>query len=184
MIVIAVVVADIVAPKQKITLPPIETTKAAIVETTSAWEEPTTVWGLEITYYRVNGVGPEKDWQRYLYDRLEAHGIAWFYQTAICQIYQESNWNRWSDNGHDKGLCQFKEIYWADRCAAAGWPGSDIWDVYAQLHVYAWTMAGYLSQSGGNVEMALSMYYLGRMEYSGEYVGHVMRWLDYLKVVE
>ena len=136
------------------------------------------------THYRINGVTPPVEWQRILYDLLSERGIAWFYPYACAQIYQESNWNQWSDNGKDKGLCQQKAIYWAERAAAAGVPGADIWDVYAQLQVYTWMMGQYLAASEWSVEGALSMYYLGHAGYSAEYVGHVMRWMDYLEVVK
>lgn len=198
MIVVAVMVADIVAPRAvEIKLP--EPTTAVVIETTTAWVPPITETVPPVTVpttenvlsdysrgfkrYRVNGVLPPYEWQWYLYGKLADRGLEWFYPTAVCQIYQESNWNQWSDNGRDFGLCQQKGIYWDSRAAAAGIPGADIWDVYAQLTVYAWMMGNNLEAAGGNVGQALSIYYLGYAGWSDEYVGHVMRWMDYLEVV-
>ena len=197
MIVVAVMVADIVAPRAAdIKLPEHAT---AVIETTTAWAPPITETAPTVTvpttesvlsdysrgfvHYRVNGVLPPYEWQWYLYGQLADRGIEWFYTYAVCQIYQESNWNQWSDNGQDRGLCQQKAVYWDSRAASAGIPGADIWEPYAQLYVYAWQMSQYLSASGYSVEGALSIYYLGYAGYSAEYVGHVMRWLDYLEVV-
>lgn len=183
-IVIAVMVADIVAPRAvEIKLPEPTT---AIVETTTAWvpEETAPQWQNSFRRYRVNGVLPPYEWQWYLYGKLADRGMEWFYPTAVCQIYQESNWNQYSTNGKDHGLCQFKGIYWDGWASAAGIPGADIWDVYAQLTVYVWMMGNNLSAAGGNVGQALSLYYLGYAGWSDEYVGHVMRWIDYLEVVQ
>lgn len=190
LIVIAVLCADLVAPRIQL---PVETVP---VETT-VWVEPTTVWVPETTEapatkidhsqgfvrYRVNGVLPPYEWQWYLWCKLADRGLEWFYPYACAQIYQESNWNQWSDNGRDFGLCQQKGIYWSGRASAAGIPGADIWDVYAQIHVYVWMMAGYLQAAGDNVGRALSMYYLGTDGWSDVYVGWVLKWLDYLEVV-
>lgn len=189
MIVVAVMVADIVAPRAvEIKLP--EPTTAAVIETTTAWVPEETAppqtapqWQDSFRRYRVNGVLPPHEWQWYLYGRLADRGLEWWYPYAVCQIYQESNWNQYSTNGRDHGLCQFKGIYWDGWAQAAGIPGADIWDVYAQLTVYAWMMGNNLAAAGGNVGQALSLYYLGYAGWSDEYIGHVTRWLDYLEVV-
>lgn len=134
--------------------------------------------------YKVNGILPPYEWQWYLYGKLADRGLEWWYPYAVAQIYQESNWNQYSTNGRDHGLCQFKGVYWDGWASAAGMPGADIWDVYAQLTVYAWMMGNNLAAAGGNVGQALSIYYLGYAGWSDEYVGHVMQWMDYLEVVE
>lgn len=213
MIVVAVMVADIVTPRAvEIKLPEpttaavIETTQPQYTQSvesveTTVFESETAVsgenwqkteeyvpqtapsWQDSFRRYRVNGVLPPYEWQWYLYGKLADRGLEWFYPTAVCQIYQESNWNQWSTNGRDHGLCQQKGIYWADRAAEAGIPGADIWDVYAQLTVYVWMMGNNLAVAGGNVGQALSLYYLGYAGWSDEYIGHVTKWLDYLEVV-
>lgn len=126
---------------------------------TQAVPEPPKAEGFVV--YRIHGTVPPVEWQRYLYDELSRLGYAWYMPFAVCQIQQESCWSQWSDNGRDFGLTQQKGIYWADRAAYYGIPGADIWDPYAQLHVYANQMAGYLAANGGAVEWALSEYING-----------------------
>lgn len=122
--------------------------------------------------YRIHGNVPPIEWQRYLYNELASRGIAWFMPYAVCQIQQESCWDKYSTNGTDSGLTQQNESYWPARAEHWGVAGASIWDVYAQLHVYACMMCQYLSL--GNVEMALSAYYLGVWDYSVTYVDAVM----------
>lgn len=124
--------------------------------------------------YTIYGQTPPVEWQRYLYDKLSERGCGWYFPYAVCQIWQESCWNQWSDNGIDRGLTQQKIVYWADRAAYWGIPGADIWDPYAQLHVFACQMSQFLNATGGDVGMALSLYYYGTGEYAPEYVNHVM----------
>jgi len=167
---------------------PTQTQHTQSVETAPQSVEPTTESVLSdysrgFVHYRVNGVTPPYEWEWFLFCKLEQFGIGWYYPTAVCQIYQESNWNQYSTNGRDHGICQQKGIYWDGRAAQAGIPGADIWDVEAQIHVYAWQMSQYLAEAGGDVNRALSMYYLGYDGWSDEYIGHVMRWVDYLEVV-
>lgn len=133
--------------------------------------------------YKIHGVIPPLEWQKALYDELNAKGIAWYMPYAVCQIWQESNWNQWSDNGRDKGICQQKAIYWANRAAYYGVSGADIFNVYAQFHVYAGMMSGFLYSNNGNIGMALSCYYLGTGEYAPEYVNHVTSHLNYLEEI-
>lgn len=131
--------------------------------------------------YSLYGRTPPVEWQRYLYSELEQKGFAWFMPYAMCQIQQESCWNQWSDNGHDKGLTQQKGIYWDNRATHFGIPGADIWDPYAQLHVYSCMMCNFLLATGGNVEKALSLYFLGYDGYSEFYVNCVMSHMEVLE---
>lgn len=134
--------------------------------------------------YRIHGVTPSLDWQKALYNELNAKGIAWYMPYAVCQIWQESCWNQWSDNGRDFGICQMKGIYWTDRAAHYGVPGADIWNVYAQFHVYAGMMNGYLVATGYDINKALSYYYIGTpYEYYQSYVDAVMSHWNYLEEI-
>lgn len=164
-----------------------ESETAVFVENWQKTEEyvPQTApsWQDGFVHYRIAGVTPPYEWQWYLYGRLADRGLEWWYPYAMCQIYQESNWNQYSTNGKDHGLCQFKGVYWDGWAQSSGIPGADIWDVYAQLTVYVWMMGNNLAAAGGNVGQALSLYYLGYAGWSDEYVGHVIKWLDYLEVV-
>ncbi len=200
----AVIMADIVYPVGTTcgttTLPTTEPAPVVVEQTLPTteltdWAEPETqapidpVTDMTMIYvddwvmYSVHGHTPRYEWQRYLWDELDARGYSWYYPYAICQIWQESCWNETSSNGRDFGLTQQKGIYWDDRAAYWGVPGADIWDPYAQLHVYACMMCGYLAESGGDVGRALSAYYLGTWDYSQTYVGHVMSHWDALEVV-
>lgn len=133
--------------------------------------------------YTIHGQTPPIEWQRHLYNKLAERGYSWYMPYAVCQIWQESCWNQYSTNGIDSGLTQQKEAYWEARSAHWGVPGASIWDVYAQLHVYACMMCHYLDVYGGNVEMALSLYFYGTGDYAPEYVGYVMSHMDALEVV-
>lgn len=187
-IVLLAFLASIAGAVQERGLP--EPTTAVVIETTTVWApeetappQTATQWQDSFRRYRVNGVLPPYEWQWYLYAKLADRGLEWFYPYAVCQIYQESNWNQHSTNGRDHGLTQQKGIYWPERSAQAGIPGADIWDVYAQLTVYVWMMGNNLAAAGGNVGQALSLYYLGYAGWSDEYVGHVTKWLDYLEAI-
>lgn len=190
-IVMMVVMADIVVNMTPIpnTVPE---TQPVVVETQAPTQAPTEAQRTEIPAppaqegfqaYSIYGRVPPIEWQRYLYDELASRGKAWYMPYAVCQIQQESCWNQYSDNGRDFGLTQQKGIYWADRAAHYGIAGADIWDPYAQLHVFACMMSAYLAYYGGDVGMALSAYYLGAWEYSATYVDAVMEHWGALEVV-
>ena len=132
--------------------------------------------------YRIYGITPPIEWQQYLYNELAAKGYAWYMPYAVCQIFQESRWNQYSDNGVDVGLTQQKAVYWQTRAAYWGVPGASIWDPYAQLHVYAGMMCQFLAQTG-SVEWALSLYFWGNGDYAPKYIADVMSHWSALEVV-
>ena len=176
---------------QEVIIPITEENAVAIVETT---ETPTK--GIEIpikntetptegfVQYSAYGITPPLEWQIGLYTELQNQGIAWYWKFSFCQIMQESRWNRWSDNGQDCGIAQQKEIYWASRAQRYGMPGADIWDVYAQFHVYACMMKEYLRIANNDIGWALSLYFYGNGEYAEKYVADVLSHMDYLKEVK
>lgn len=152
-----------------------------VVATQEATESIQRVESAAFKVYTIHGATPSEELQRHLYAKLTERGIGWYMPYAVCQIWQESRWNPKSTNGRDHGLCQQKGIYWDGRAAAYGIPGADIWDPYAQLHVYTAMMAGYLAASGGDVGRALSMYYLGADGWAQNYVDAVTGHLNSLK---
>ena len=160
---------------------PTESTTETVDISTETAVVPTVESTTGFVAYSIYGRVPPIEWQRYLYDELAARGYEWYMPYAICQIQQESCWNQYSDNGHDKGLTQQKGIYWNSRAAHWGIPGASIWDPYAQLHVYACMMCQFLDSSGGDVGMALSLYFYGTGAYAPEYVSHVMSHLEALR---
>lgn len=124
--------------------------------------------------YRIHGNVPPIEWQRYLYNELASRGFEWFMPYAVCQIQQESRWNQYSTNGTDSGLTQQNESYWPARAEHWGVAGASIWDVYAQLHVFACQMTQYLGATGGDVNRALSLYFLGYDGWAQFYIDCVM----------
>ena len=186
-IVCFVAMADVYGGAEVANVP--EPTTAVVETPTAPTEVPTTAVvptaprAEGFVAYSIYGYTPPIEWQQYLYNELAARGCAWYYPYAVCQIFQESRWSQWSDNGRDFGITQQKGIYWQSRAAYYGIPGADIWDVYAQFKVFAGMMSGFLSASGGDVGMALSLYYLGTGEYSSVYVNNVMAHWGALEVV-
>lgn len=183
-IVMMVVMADIVVNMTPIpnTVPE---TQPVVVETQTPTQAPTEAYippRKDGTIYRIYGVTPSEDWQRYLYAELDAKGYGWYMPYAVCQIFQESRWNQYSDNGVDVGLTQQKAVYWQTRAAHWGVPGASIWDPYAQLKVYAGMMCQFLAQTG-SVEWALSLYFWGNGDYAPKYIADVMSHWGALEVV-
>lgn len=177
-IVCFVVMADMSGGKPPVVNVP--ETAPVVIETTAAPTQtptqavPTPPRSEGFVAYSIYGYTPPAEWQRYLYDQLSSLGFGWYMPYAVCQIFLESRWNQWSDNGRDFGLTQQKGIYWESRCAYYGIPGADIWDVYAQLFIYSRMMCGFLAAHGGDIGWALSDYFLGTGEYSQLYVDYVM----------
>lgn len=132
--------------------------------------------------YSVNGHFLGQDLERYLMEQLDARGIGWFYQTALCQIYQESRFNHIAvnKNGLDFGLCQFRITYWDGFARQAGLVKYDIMNPIDQIYVYAWMMAKYLAEEG-SVEGALSRYYTGHSGCCASYVNDVLQWTGHLQ---
>lgn len=135
------------------------------------------------TAYRIRGIMPSVEWQRALYRELERQGIAWYMPYAVCQVFQESRWNQYSDNGCDKGITQQKGIYWEARASRYGVGGASIWDINAQFRVFACMMSQYLAAANGDIGWALSYYFYGNGYYAEKYVSDVMSHLPYLEGV-
>ena len=93
--------------------------------------------------YSVNGAVMPAELQEYLYNRLADCGIGWFMPYAVLIAYQESRFDIYAQNpnGLDKGLFQYRLPYWDEFTAEAGRSGSDIFDPYAQVDVFAFQMA-------------------------------------------
>lgn len=132
--------------------------------------------------YSINGDALSKNLQIYLYCELSNRGIEWFYEYALCQIYQESRFNHnvINSNGLDMGLCQFRITYFPKFAKEAGLYQADIMNPIDSIYVYAYLMSKYI-KSTGNVNEALSKYYTGGEYYCQTYVDDVTQWLNYLK---
>ena len=139
----------------------------------------------DFTAYTVHQRTMPIEWQKYLYEQLYQYGTTWYFPYALCQIFQESRFNATAENpnGLDKGLCQFRITYWNEFASRSGNPGTDIWDPYAQLRVYAWLMSQNLKQTNNDVGYALSLYYLGVNSYAPDYVNDVLSHYDSLEKI-
>lgn len=128
--------------------------------------------------YSVNGHVLPAEIQVYLYNALAVRGIGWFYPYAILMAYQESNFNIYAENpnGLDKGLFQYRILYWGEYCAGAGQNGADIFNPYSQIEVFAHYMA--LRASWGcTVSDMISRHNMSDYgPYNQDYVNHVMSW--------
>ena len=97
-------------------------------------EEPTAVYQASAPLYLVEGEQLDPGVAEYLYQRLCAAGIGWFYEYALCLAYQESSFNPLAENvnGRDKGLYQFRVEFH---------PGLAWQNTYAQTDLFVTMMA-------------------------------------------
>lgn len=126
--------------------------------------------------YTINGELIDPVIQQKLHDALEKHGIAYWYEGALCQMYQESRGQQYAvnpNNGIDCGLFQYRSTYWN---------GGDIFDVDAQIERYASDMAARFN-SGLSVDEAISRHntsdYVTAVNW--EYVNQVKQHLATMK---
>ena len=132
------------------------------------------------TLYRIAGQEIDASLQIKLYQHLQAAGIPWWYEGALCQMFQESHCQQYAVNQHnglDMGLFQYRSTFW-------DW-SSDIFDVDAQMSKYA-------SEMSTRFNMGLSMdECISRHNTSDhvtavnwEYVEQVKQWLSQMEVIK
>ncbi len=118
--------------------------------------------------------------QSMLYNTLARYGIEYWYEIALCQMYQESHGNVYAENpnGLDKGLFQYRITYW-------DWSRGDIFDPAAQIELYAEQMARRLN-SGLSVEECISRHMTSDYctDVNWQYVSDVKQWLGTLQTYE
>lgn len=86
-----------------------------------------------------------------------------------------------ADNGKDKGLLQFREMYWNEYAEAEGLHTASVMDPVAQIYVYTRLMARRLD-SGLMVQEAISRHYTSDFcEYDARYVADVLQWYETLE---
>ena len=130
--------------------------------------------------YRISGETIDESIQIRLYQYLQAAGIPWWYEGALCQMFQESHGQVYAENpnGLDKGLYQFRTTYW-------DWSTGDIFDVDAQLSRYASEMAARFN-AGLSTDEVISRHktsdYCTAVDWL--YVQHVRQWLTQMEVVK
>lgn len=129
--------------------------------------------------YRIAGQEIDASIQELLYQHLQANGIEYWYEGALCQMFQESHGQVYAENpnGLDKGLYQFRISYW-------DWSTGDIFDVDAQLSRYASEMAARFN-AGLSVDEAISRHktsdYCTAVDWL--YVEHVRQWLPIMEAI-
>lgn len=130
------------------------------------------------TLYRIAGQAIDEGLQVRLYQHLQAEGIAYWYEGALAQMWQESSCLQYAENknGLDKGLYQYRITYWQEP--------EDIFDIDAQMRRYAREMAARFN-AGLTVDEAISRHntsdYVTTVNWT--YVGQVKQWLDQMEVV-
>lgn len=149
-------------------------------------EEPTLVTETEApvesagpVIYRIAGETIDESIQVRLYQHLQAAGIPYWYEGALCQMFQESHGQRYAvnpNNGIDCGLYQYRSTFWTEPV--------DIFDIDAQLRRYASDMAARFN-SGLSVDEAISRHNTSDSvaAVNWEYVGQVKQWLGRMEAI-
>jgi hypothetical protein len=150
-------------------------------EITLAAETETAVEAAVPTLYRIAGEEIDESIQVRLYQYLQEAGIPYWYEGALCQMFQESHGQQYAvnqTNHEDMGLFQYKNRFW-------NWADGDIFDVDAQMSRYASDMAARFN-SGLTVDEAISRHNTSDSvaAVNWEYVGQVKQWLGKMEVIE
>lgn len=148
-------------------------------------EEP--AYRMDIPYYTVNGKFLGYELSSYLYERLESYRMEWFYEIALCQLYQESRFDPSvvSPDGYDQGIAQLRSTYFEYFMELAGLTEADPFDPYDSIYIYTHLMCSYIKSIDGDINRALSKYNVGNFKrYNEKYVNAVLQWYDTLEVIE
>lgn len=156
------------------------------VEYTEASEVPNTeIQPQGIRKYKIVGAWIDEDIQERLYMALDAARIAYWYEVAVCQLFQESRGERWavSNDGRDHGIFQYRLQYWDAVSAQYGFAGASIYDIDAQIGVYCRQMTDRLNR-GLSIDEAISRHKTSDEVtwVDAEYVAQVKQWLNKLEV--
>lgn len=130
--------------------------------------------------WSVNGYTLPAYLQDYLREELRAAGIEWFMPHAICQIYGESRGDIYvvnAQNGLDMGLLQYRVTFWPQTAAKYGVPGTDIFNAFAQIHVYAQQQAERFNR-GESLDSVISLHY------TSEYGAYDQSYVTYIRGYE
>lgn len=95
-----------------------------------------------VTLYSFGDQMIEPYLQTMLYEALDRHGISYWYEIGLCQIWQESKGNIYvvnASNGIDSGILQYRATYW-------DWTRGDLFSPEAQFDLYAEQMSARLNQ--------------------------------------
>ena len=141
----------------------------------------------DIPYYTVNGKFLGYELSNYLYEQLESYRMEWFYEIALCQLYQESRFdpNIVSPDGCDQGIAQLRSTYFEYFMGIAGLTEADPFNPYDSIFIYAYLMCDNLKDVDGDIDRALSKYNVGNFKwYNEKYVNAVLQWVDTVEPLE
>ena len=157
----------------------VETVEIVTVEETAFRED--------IPYYTVNGKFLGYELSNYLYEELESRRMEWFYEIALCQLYQESRFdpNIVSPDGYDQGIAQLRSTYFEYFMELAGLMEADPFNPYDSIFIYVHLMCDNLRAVDGDIPRALSKYNVGNFKwYNEKYVNAVLQWVDTVEPLE
>ena len=130
--------------------------------------------------YSVDGITPDPDLQRMLYEALDRHSISYFYEIAWVQCYQESKWQVYAVNPNnlvDSGILQYRATYF-------DYSRGDIFDPAVQFELYSEQMSARLNQ-GLSADECISRHktsdFIGTVDW--QYVAEVKQHLNSLRKV-
>lgn len=151
----------------------------ALDDVGSASEPETEETGFRL--YRIAGELPDPALQRAIWDALQAEGIAYWYEGALAQCFQESHFEMYAvnqKNGVDSGLYQYRSTFW-------DWEQGDIFDANLQIRKYAAEMAARFN-AGLSADEAISRHKTSDYceEVDREYVQQVRQWLGQMEEVK
>lgn len=135
--------------------------------------------------YEIVGTRIDADLQERLFMALDEARIPYWYEIAVCQLFQESRGERYavSKDGKDHGIFQYRLQYWDSVCSQYGFSGASIYDTDVQIKIYATQMANRLNH-GLSVDEVISRHKTSD-EVSWvdtEYVNQVKQWLNKMEV--
>lgn len=137
--------------------------------------------------YKIMGARIDEDLQERLFMALDEARISYWYEIAVCQLFQESRGERYavSKDGRDHGIFQYRFQFWGSVCDQYGCSGASIYDTDAQIRIYAQQMSARLNQ-GLSVDEVISRHKTSDEVTSvdWEYVNQVKQWLNKMEVIE
>ena len=165
----------------------VETENESYLEASEVQEVEQGTESSGICKYSIMGSCIDEDVQERLYMVLDEKGISYWYEVALCQLFQESRGYQYavSKDGKDHGILQYRLQYWDGVCRQYGFSGASIYDIDVQIRIYAAQTANRLNH-GLSVDEVIS-----RHKTSDEvsvidwgYVAEVKQWLDKMEVIK
>lgn len=168
----------------------IEETSSEVAAESESNQEPSKIQSVPeeaSRIYRIMGEEIDPYVQKRLYMVLAKAGIAYWYETAICQLFQESRGNcgAVSKDGKDHGIFQFRLEYWDEVCEQYGHAGASIYDVDVQIDIYVRQTAARLN-AGLSADEVISRHktsdYVTEIDW--QYVAQVRQWFEQMEAIK